>query len=1539
MAEGIEGFEDLLPRKAVAPQNPAPQNLDIGGFEDLMGTPARAAPNQEDLGFFDALGRGLKAGSVGLAESVGTGLRWTGGRAGAEGMADVGKRLEQHFAEIGEQYAPPEEIRGSIIDNPRLLTDSSWWGYNIGNVLPSFAASIIPGVGAAKLINVGGKALAWTPQLVTKLARIGGATAGGVAGGSLEGAATYREVIRRGGTEADAAKAAELMTLASAGLNALSVGKLLGQSGSRVGHALKAGATESVTEWLEEPAEAAILGDDVLQAMKEGINVMPIAFVTGGLAGGVMAPNTAPKTTPQPEAPPVPEGEPVEAAVSLSLDEEPEAPQAARKPVGTPPRGPYADMSTNDIGIEALGEVSEWEGWGYKVLTPFEINRIEKMPEPEREATFRDAARVLRDKGYYVEAVPDDVRVSRWDGENWGPGVDALRNDAEATRAIERIEATFIRNKTGYRNMPIEKFNALYKEEWGAGPADTLPEEVTPEESRENASATFQPGPQYKGLLAGTQLADPAEIAEDPIRRENILKPFAKALGVPLYYKRVKGKTTLGFYRRGIEEVRTKAKNDLEVAAHEIAHMLDDRDPEIKKAYRSKQFKKEVLGVSYDVKKANEGFAEFMRLYMTQNNEAKARVPNFYQWFEKHIAGTPLAPIIEKAKTEMHDWYAQGPLNRFKSKAARRETWAQRMRRRVTETVDRWFDKSLQRTFDRFHSIKLIEQYLNGGKLGSAEASPYKTFRETDGSRMMTRAVYEHGTIGWNDKGEVVFTGKGLRQIFEPVADVLDDALYYFAARRAAELKKQGRENLFASDEIAAALALGEKNPKIKEAFSEYQAFNKRMLDFAQTSGLISAESRKVLEVLGRDYVPFYRVMDEIQGGDASGKPKNEGPFHRLHGSTLNVADILDNIALNAATIIRSAVINRAKLSLYKMVSDPKRRGGAHFAARIPPDTHAVQVQKEQVLARMRKAGVEIEEEQADALSDLLTFFTFGHAPTGNNIDSVMSNGKRIYFEIADPLLLESIQSFGIKNYGLAVRLLSGFSSTLRRLVTLDPGFMLVNLLRDTGSAFLLTKAGFRPGIDTARGFKSAMTKDPEYWEFVVNGGGFASLAHAEAGSMRRRLERFYVKNGIDYRTVLDTPHKLLDWVDDFGSGFEYASRLGEFKRMKEKGANLREAAFAAREVSTDFAMRGTSEFLRMFTMTVPFLNARMQGLYRIGRGFKGDVKGVNWAGAGALSLKAVTGIMLPTLALYALNKDDERYKALPPWVRDLHWVILPPGTDEVYLIPKPFELGAVFASFPERYAEYLRTHDGEALVDAWLTIIHDQLNMNPIPQAVKPLYEQAVNRNFLGGPIVPDDLKDVESFEQYRPYTSETMRALGKKLDMSPMRLEAVFRGYFGTLGSYALAASDAIARDEDKIGKASSTRLDEIWVLKRLVRQTPLKHTSYETEFYDMSEEANKIVNTVRKMRQEGRGQDIQEFLSDRERMVLFAQEKMLKDVRRQAAMINRQIRLIEEDATTTPEIKRQRIDELMAQRNNVFEQVVTQLQANQQEQTPIE
>ena len=82
------------------------------------------------------------------------------------------------------------------------------------------------------------------------------------------------------------------------------------------------------------------------------------------------------------------------------------------------------------------------------------------------------------------------------------------------------------------------------------------------------------------------------------------------------------------------------------------------------------------------------------------------------------------------------------------------------------------------------------------------------------------------------------------------------------------------------------------------------------------------------------------------------------------------------------------------------------------------------------------------------------------------------------------------------------------------------------------------------------------------------------------------------------------TVHRLGDvWEKyrDFRGAVENANREAVAKATLRETGSMKAAMFAAKD-AMDFSMRGDSLALRLLTDTVPFLNARIQGLDRLAR-------------------------------------------------------------------------------------------------------------------------------------------------------------------------------------------------------------------------------------------------------------------------------------------------------------------------------------------------
>ena len=89
----------------------------------------------------------------------------------------------------------------------------------------------------------------------------------------------------------------------------------------------------------------------------------------------------------------------------------------------------------------------------------------------------------------------------------------------------------------------------------------------------------------------------------------------------------------------------------------------------------------------------------------------------------------------------------------------------------------------------------------------------------------------------------------------------------------------------------------------------------------------------------------------------------------------------------------------------------------------------------------------------------------------------------------------------------------------------------------------------------------------------------------------------------------------------------------------------------------------------------------------------------------------------------------------LPQWQKDLNWIwISDEGTPDqvVWRIPKPFEIGWLFGSLPERIADWIYNEDREAFTKSTFDFAYDfGKSFGPIPEFLRPFLEDAQNENF----------------------------------------------------------------------------------------------------------------------------------------------------------------------------------------------------------------
>jgi len=733
--------------------------------------------------------------------------------------------------------------------------------------------------------------------------------------------------------------------------------------------------------------------------------------------------------------------------------------------------------------------------------------------------------------------------------------------------------------------------------------------------------------------------------------------------------------------------------------------------------------------------------------------------------------------------------------------------------------------------------------------------------------------------------------------IFSGLGKDLNHWLMWMAGHRAENLMAEGRENLFTPDEIEAmkGLNLG-KEKQFEDARQQWKALNKAVLDLAQEAGLIEPGIRDQWE--SEWYVPFYRDNDD---GDVMAPYRKRGianqsaGIRKLKGGTANVHDLLENIFNSTSRLIDASMKNMATLRTIHNLAG----------------TELITINDKPNLMDLRSLK-----------------------NPKSQMFSVKMDGKDVLVTVHDPELFNAMTMIShVSQPNTFVRMGMFAKHLLTAGITIDPGFMFRNFIRDAASAWTMNKDGFKPVIDSARGVLKSWKMDPAAVDMMFAGATFqgGNLRGNDPGVMAASVRKALRAKGLSpeqidgYQNSLITSAKAakaklghyLEQYEKMGESVENGSRVAIYEAALKAGKSKAQAAFEARDLM-DFSMGGASGTIKFLISVLPFFNARLQGLGKLGRAFQNNPKQIAMRGG---------MIAAASLALLAVNWDDKRYNQLPDWDRDNNWHFW--MGDQHFRIPKPFELGLLFGTLPERM---MRTVGGidttgklgrEIGSNIWSTI-----EVNPIPQVVRPLMEAyLMNTNtFTWSPIETMSDQNMEPRARYNEQTSLTMRGIGESLNLSPKKLEYIWRGYTGTVGAYVMALSDAFIRHTGDYGETPNVRADQIPILNSIYQgSAPARNTQDMQDFYELLDDALKARQTFRNYLKDGQRDKAREMLDDPEEKASIQKSTALNQVQQSFRTMRNQIEMIRRDKLLNGDQKAERINRILAQRNDLAAKLV--------------
>jgi len=787
--------------------------------------------------------------------------------------------------------------------------------------------------------------------------------------------------------------------------------------------------------------------------------------------------------------------------------------------------------------------------------------------------------------------------------------------------------------------------------------------------------------------------------------------------------------------------------------------------------------------------------------------------------------------------------------------------------------------KMAQGIVDQFRPVRDISDHA------------YTLMRLSKGATGAFEAFMHHGKLSLRDGAYDADTSGGLlEKVFYPLGKEATDFLRWVAGNRAERLAKEGKENLFTKEDIDAFKSLSDgktdfdytlSNGKVtrdramiyRDSLNKFNGFLNNALDINEQSGMIDPESRKYWE--HEFYVPFYRVADEQDGGVRGMNIKSgvvrQQAFKKLKGGDQQLNDLMENTLMNFAHLIDAAAKNRAA-------------------------TATLQAAEKVGAARLAEPGEKK---------------TVWH----------MDNGQKVEYKVEDPYLLEAISSLeyaGLR--GPAMDAMSTMKHWLTMGVTASPFFKVRNLIRDSVQAIATADLGYNPLTNVKKGYELTDRSTQKYVSALA-GGGLIRFGTMLEGSESKRVRQL-IKQGASDEHILDNENKVrafydkylepaVAWYNETGNRGEEINRMALYDRLISKGVDHATAALMARDLM-DFSMQGTWTTVRFLTQIVPFMNARLQGLYKLGRAANED----------KARFAIVTGaVALASLALLAAYHDDDDWKKREDWDRDNFWWFKFGGI--AFRIPKPFEIGAI-GTLAERTAEFMFDDEmtGKRFAEVIMSNAGNQLAMNPVPQAFKPILDVYANKDsFTGRPIETMGMERLAPDYRFKQSTSMVARGLstaGNTLTgdhfFSPVQVDHMIRSYFGWLGATSVSAADMLVRAASD--EPTRPAIDQ-WKMAtgNMVSELEGAHSRYVSQMYDQARELEQAYGTWRHLMKEGKTEEAQAYREDHTSEL--SRYRNVESVKRQVSKLNERIRILERSNIDKDE-KKDKIDALRKQQD---------------------
>lgn len=932
-----------------------------------------------------------------------------------------------------------------------------------------------------------------------------------------------------------------------------------------------------------------------------------------------------------------------------------------------------------------------------------------------------------------------------------------------------------------------------------------------------------------------------------------------------------------GWYNTKTDVIRSGNYGEIPTIMHELGHYVDNYFNFSKDARFNEEFNGVIqnrFGKAYNKLGMDgirgEGYAEFFKDYVSDRAKAKREFPEFYKHFTEAIAKEPeLNGITNKLSQLVHEWHRQGGAERIKGSISFES------KGKVSQAID---------AFKRGEAKDVIKKALNDVYTKAIdELNPLKDLVEEVERQTGEKIAFDDNPYmqawlarGWVGKAETLIEHGAPEHGIKPLKDILKgigekehkEFSAYLVALHDLDLHKNKQKATFDYTEDAAVLGKHAGNERFQKAAVAIYKYQDYMLQMLVKEGMLTAKAYHTMRKMYPHYIPFFRDMSDagmqsfLSGG--KGFIDVSSPVKRFKGSTRDIIDPLESIVKNTFQFYNAVERNHVGRTFAKLAD---KNGVGQIVERVN-----------------------------------------GNKAATDNTFNVWENGEKVTYETT-PELIQTMRMLDKDQSNMVAKILSYPANWLRAGATLSPEFILRNPVRDMIGASIYSKHGFIPVVDTFKGLSLFLKKGDLYWEYMKSGAAHAAMVSLDRDYLGGQL-RDIMSRESKVTKLIKNPIEVLRAMSE---ATEMATRLAEFDNARKgytgvsnrlfgkdrKPLTAREAALESRDITLDFSRRGSHT--KKANQVIAFFNATIQGADKMARAFKEDPRG--------MTVKTMLYITLPSVLLWYMNKDDERYQELPQWEKDTFWII--PGKENMYRIPKPFEAGVLFGTSFERMLQYFddaKNNRKSVGFKGFGDRVIDSLAPSFMPTAMIPVVEAMTNYSlFRQRNIIPQSQENLPARLQYGANTSEVAKFVGDKINVSPYIVDNTIRGYGGGLAGLGLSGIDAVSG-------AKENNASKKWYEAPGLRGftvAPYQSSDSVQRVYDDYKEQEKLHNEFKLTGQRPEGYDAKEFAK-------------LKSASDSLKGLNKASKAIINNERMSGEQKREQLDKINMRKANIARSV---------------